>query len=160
MLMFLLVLGGWQWSPGKKGMKGEYREDAALVDRVAHEKACRVDTGDVVVWTLTKEVRNPLFEGSQDNVATLHIAWPQMPAVGTRVYFPNDSTQICYREEGRLLMFETFQATGWIEVQTQKGNGQVGGKMELNLVKPHHNFSNSDFQFLGGDFRLQAIQSQ
>ena len=151
LLVGILLLGGIY--PGKDLLKGEWYEEAALYDQEAGGKGCRIDSGNGNVLVIRQQVENPLFESSRENEAVLQIEWPHAVPLGQKTYFPNDSVKVCYREEGNLLMFETFEASGWILPMEQDKKKRLSGKVELKLVNPHHNFSNSDYHFIGGSFK-------
>lgn len=148
----LLVFG--EFYLGKDLLKGDWYAEAGLYDQVKGGEGCRIDSGKGSVLVIREEVENPLFESSSQNEAVLQVHWPNNIPLGEKTYFPNDSVQVCYREEGNLLMFETFEASGWIQPLEMDKKSRLSGKLELKLVKPHHNFSNSDYHFIGGSFKV------
>ena len=152
-----LGLCGMAWlglDGGKKPLKGSVYSEASLDAETPEMDVCRVDSGTGTVAVLAWTVENPLFAASPENTATLQIQFASPPSPGIRIYFPNDSTTVCYQEAGNLLMFETFEATGWWQLDKVDGKGRWEGNLELNLVNPHHNFSNSDFHHVEGAYRL------
>lgn len=138
--------------PSPKKIKGAYWEDAALMNQVKGEQPCEVVEGEGVVISIDFDQENPQFN-SKSQISFL--LWlPEWPEPGERHYLKPENSMVCYREVGTLLLFETFQATGWIKTEDSPRKEKVAGELEIQFVDPHHNFSNSDFQYLGGEFRL------
>lgn len=137
---------------GKK-LKGHFYENACLVDQVEGEKKCRVDSGKGVVISILQQLENPQFGGESE--AELLIWLPEWPPVGGKYYLKKDNYLLCYQERGELLLFETFTGSGWLLIDGNPEKGKLVGGIELNLIEPHHNFSNSDFQFIGGNLSLK-----
>jgi hypothetical protein len=155
-LLFLLAACSFPWNtkPVKKGMQGEYRPDSGLFD-AEKGKTCRIDSAAGATLHLEKEHDNPLFESKAPNKVHLIIWWKEAPQAGQRYTLPQPGIEVCYWEKGDLLMFHTFKAQGWIEIEQIKEGKSVAGKMDLQLIEPHHNFSNSDFHYLGDNFRAR-----
>lgn len=144
---------------GEKRTKGIIRLNAGIFDQVKGEQACRVDSAVGFVIELAKEVENPLFESEARNRVNLLLWFKGSPETGKRYYVPgNDFLGLCYREEGDLLMFETFSGIGWIEFRPSRKKGKMEGVMEMRLVEPHHNFSNSDFHYWGGEIVMDLFE--
>lgn len=146
--------------PGKKKLKGTLHSDRGVFDQIEGETPCRLDSADGFVVEFQQEVENPLFESKAKNKVRLLLWFRGDPAPEKRYYVPSDDIKgLCYREQGDLLMFETFQGSGWIEFGAYSKKGRLEGTMDLKLVEPHHNFSNSDFHHMGGDFCLEKAKS-
>lgn len=142
-----------EFEGGKKAIKGVYYENAALFNQVKGAQPCRIDSGAGLVISIAFDQVNPLFESKNKNKVHLLIWLKEMPEEEVEIHFPNSESLICYREEGDLLMFETFTATGWLKLKSGK-NSRLAGSIEMNFVEPHQNFSNSDFQHLQGELKL------
>lgn len=153
LLGMLLILSS--YAPAGKKMQGDLHLETGLFDQVKGEQPCKLDSAEGFVVELSKEVENPLFESKAPNQVRLLLWLAGKPESGKRYYVPGDDFKgLCYREEGDLLMFETFEGSGWVEFEEGKKKGKMDGNIDLKLVEPHHNFSNSDFHHLGGSFRL------
>ena len=74
--------------------------------------------------------------------------------VGKRLALPSPRVEVCYWEQGDLLMFHTSKSLGWIEFKSGAIGGRLDGKMDMKLIEPDHNMSNSDYHFMGGEFSL------
>ena len=150
--MAIFVLSG--FLVGSKPLSGKYMPQAALVNGTENA-GCQVDKGDRWLMMIADEVHNPLFEYSPDNEVRLYLQMDSMPNLNERITLPHKGVEVCYREKGSMLMFETFRATGWIELTERKKNETLIGRLEVNLIEPHHNFSNSDFHRLNCSFKLR-----
>ncbi len=136
---------------GKK-LKGQYWENVRLVDQIKGEQPCRIDSGEGVVIRIQTTQSNEQF-GSETN-SSLLLWLADWPPVGQKYYLQEGQFMLCYQEVGDLLLFETFRAQGWIQLSSLPEKGKVKGALEIDLIEPHHNFSNSDFQYMGGSFML------
>ena len=144
-------------SPGKKKLKGTLHLSTGIFDQVKGDAPCRLDSAAGFVVEFVQEVENPLFESKSKNQVQLYAWFGGAPIPKKRYYVPSEDCKgLCYRESGDLLMFETFQGSGWIELGEFGKKGRIGGIIDLKLVEPHHNFSNSDFHYLGGEFELRS----
>lgn len=143
-------------SPAKR-LEGKLHLKQGLFDQVKGATPCRLDSAGGYVIEIRDETINPQFASSRKNQVRLLIWLPEEPTPNTRIEIPSGINGLCYREEGNLLMFETFQGQGWIEFGAWKKRKQLDGKLDLKLIHPHHNFSNSDYHFLGGSYRLSVI---
>ena len=150
----LIVMGAFIGSvPMKKRMQGNLHFGQAIFD-AEKGKTCRLDSGKGTALHLWKTHENPLFESNAPNVVHLLLHWEDDLKINHRYQLPHPKIDVCYWEKGDILMFHTFSAVGWIEFDQLKPNKFALGKLEIKLVKPHHNFSNSDYHFMGGDFKL------
>lgn len=136
----------------KKGLSGTYHPGQGLFD-AEKEKTCRLDSADGGSLYLVSEHDNPLFESKAPNMVHLIMWWKTAPAAGVRYQLPHPEIEICYWEKGDLLMFHTFSAQGWLEFDKVADGKYTTGKLDMKLVRPHHNFSNSDYHYLGGSFK-------
>lgn len=143
------------FSPAGKAMKGEYYDDACLLDRDEKRPRCRVDEGKGQVIYISQKHENPLFPSEAENRVHLMLHFPNGMEAGKRYTLPTDPVNVCYWEKGDLLMFKSFTGSGWIEISEIKEGKSVSGKMDLKLVEPHHNMSNSDYHYMGGEFKLK-----
>lgn len=154
----LLFCGATPLDKGGKKLKGNYYLEASLVDQVEGVTKCRVDSGEGVVIQIIRYQENPQFGGETE---TELLVWlREWPSVGEKHYLTPENSQICFQERGKLLLFETFICQGWIQLSESPANGKLKGEIGLNLVEPHHNFSNSDFQFIGGEMILKPAETQ
>lgn len=140
-------------APKPKAIKGVYFSHAGLFD-AERGKLCRPDssTGDVIYISKTQE--NPLFASKSPNKVHLFLWFQQGIQAERRYQIPDSSVKVCYYEKGDLLMFHTFEASGSITFKANKKADLWQGAMELKLVHPFHNMSNSDYHYMGGPFAL------
>ncbi len=134
-------------------MKGYFFDEASLVDQIKGDQKCRIDSGGGVVIQLLWGQENPQF--GEETEAELLIWFPELPGIGEKLFFPGDNAVLCYQERGNILLFETFQGSGWLLFPTPMKKEKLSLEIDLNLIRPHHNFSNSDFQYVGGDILLR-----
>ena len=142
---------------GKK-LKGQYWENARLVDQIKGEQPCRIDSGEGVVLQIQTTQSNQQF-GSETK-SSLLLWFSDWPSPGKKYYLQEGQYLLCYQEVGDLLLFETFRGQGWIQLNSLPDKGKVRGELEIELIEPHHNFSNSDYQYLGGSFSLNVTKSE
>ncbi|MEM1000760.1 MAG: hypothetical protein AAGN35_27140 [Bacteroidota bacterium] len=156
LVSLLITITGKQFpnTPEKRTLAGVYQTERGLFD-AKKGKTCRTDHAEGATLHLEKDHENPLFTSETPNRVHLIVAWKTIPKAGQRFQLPDPQIEICYWEKGDLLMFHTFRATGWIEIDQIKAGKVVSGSLELQLIEPHHNFSNSDFHYLGGDFKAK-----
>lgn len=142
-------------SEGKeKPTKGFYVENSGIFDQ-AKGKTCRIDSANGTVIQIDKDHENPLFPSKLTNQVHLML-WFKNGIENKRYQLPNPEVEVCYWEKGDLLMFHSFVAKGWVEFDAYEAGSKLQGKMELKLVEPHHNMSNSDYHYMGGDILLKA----
>lgn len=152
----LLFCGATPLEKGGKKLKGNYYEKGILTDQIEGDSKCKVDSGEGVVIQIIRYQENPQFG---DETETELLVWlREWPSVGEKYYLTPENSQICFQERGKLLLFETFICQGWIQLLESPAKGKLKGNIELNLVEPHHNFSNSDFQFVGGQMSLKVAE--
>lgn len=137
---------------GKKPISGTFHPGKGLFD-AEKEKTCRLDSAGGSSLYLVGEHDNPLFESKAPNKVHLLIWWKTIPEAGVRYQLPHPDIEICYWEKGDLLMFHTFSAQGWLEFNKLADGKYTTGELDMKLVRPHHNFSNSDYHYLGGSFK-------
>lgn len=142
--------------PGKTKIKGSFYEQAGIFDR-GKGLTCRVDSASGTVIRIDQDHENPLFQSKLPNQVHL-LLWFKKDIEAKRYELPSPDVEACYWEQGDLLMFHSFKATGWIEFSSPPAGGKLNGKMELKLVEPHHNMSNSDYHYMGGDFFLKEAK--
>jgi len=157
LLLWLLWLPWMGLTPSQdlkgKKLKGEYWENASLTNQLKGEKACTIEIGEGIVWQITLQQENPQF---QEETQISFLLWmAKFPEPGEKYYLNQENSLICYREEGTLLLFETFRANGWVKIEAMPRKKKLEGELEIQLIEPHHNFSNGDFQHLGGEFKLE-----
>ena len=106
---------------GKK-LKGHFYENVCLVDQVEGEKKCRVDSGKGVVICIHQQLENPQFGGESESELLIWLS--EWPPVGEKYYLGKENYLLCYQERGELLLFETFQGSGWLMLDgnPEKGN--------------------------------------
>lgn len=141
-------------APGKP-MKGDWYADSGLTG-IEPGQTCAVDSAAGAVLYISQEHENSLFPSKVENRVHLQL-WFKDGLPERRVQLPSPSVAVCYWEKGDLLMFHTYSGAGWIEFDPAKSKS-VTGRMELKLVQPHHNMSNSDYHYMGGDFKLNIRQ--
>lgn len=153
-LLFVgVLLVGWK-APGKP-MKGQLWAAAGIFDNQEAKPLCRLDSAETFVMEIDQAHENPLFESKDENRVHLFLQFAQKPQKGKRYNLPSEEVQLCYWEKGDLLMFKSFSGLGWVEFNSVE-KGKASGKMDLKIVKPHHNMSNSDYHYMGGEFRLKV----
>ena len=141
---------------GDKKLKGEYFEDAALLDQIKGDQPCRVDSGVGVVIRIEQTQENPQFGG--ESVSELLIWFPEWPPSNVKYYLKPDNHLLCYREKGQLLLFETFTGQGTVHFLGSPTKGKLKGRLSLDLIEPHHNFSNGDFHHMEGEMNLKKAE--
>ncbi len=154
----LLMLGMAKGSGKSKPTKGIYIENSGLFDRMKG-KSCRVDSAAGTIIRIDKDHENPLFASKLPNQVHL-LLWFKNGIEGKRYQLPNPEIDVCYWEQGDLLMFHSFKAKGWIEFDGFESGSKMEGKMEMKLVEPHHNMSNSDYHYMGGDIVLKPQKNK
>jgi hypothetical protein len=143
--------------PGKAAkIKGSYYLDAGIFDR-GKGLTCRPDSAAGTTIRIDQDHENPLFQSKLPNQVHL-LLWFKQGIEAKRYELPSDEVEACYWEQGDLLMFHSFKAKGWIEFSAPPSNGKLNGKMEMKLVEPHHNMSNSDYHYMGGEFALKEAK--
>lgn len=145
-LLLLLALDSPLPKPKNKGV---YYAQSGIV---SEGKACHPDSAAGVVLRMDRDHDNPLFQSKLPNRIHLLMWFKDGIPFGQRIQLPAPNVEVCYWEQGDLLMFHTTKALGWIEFKPGKLGSPVAGKLEYKLVEPDHNMSNSDYHFLGGDF--------
>lgn len=153
-LAALLLLATTPGGKGK-GMKGVLRDSSALYDVVEKKPLCTIDSGLGQVLYIHQVHENPLFPSKAENRVHLMLHFPEGIQAGQRYTIPSPKVNVCYFEKGDLLMFKSFEGLGWVEFTEVTAGKGAAGKMDLKLIKPHHNMSNSDYHYMGGDFRLK-----
>lgn len=137
-------------SPAPKGkLSGKYFDDAAVF---AEGKVCRVDSGAGTLIRFDQLHENPLFQSKSPNMTHLVLWFKDGLMTGQRYEIPSPAVQVCYWEQGDLLMFHTTKGLGWVEFAVSDGGQPLKGKMDLKLIEPDHNMSNSDYHYMGGPF--------
>jgi hypothetical protein len=139
--------------PKPKPMKGIFYDETGLFD-AQKGKLCRPDSSAGTVVHFEKAHENPLFPSKSQNKVHLYLWFQQGIQANRRYQMPDSTVKVCYYEKGDLLMFHTFEATGSIQFKAGKGATPWQGAMELKLVHPFHNMSNSDYHYMGGPFSL------
>jgi hypothetical protein len=150
--MLLLALAAVSHLPKPK-TKGVYYDQAGIV---SEGKSCKPDSAAGIVLRIDQDHENPLFQSKLPNRVHLLIWFKDGITVGQRVTLPSPRVEVCYWEQGDLLMFHTTKPQGWIEFLAGKVGGRLDGKMDMKLVEPDHNMSNSDYHYMGGAFSLTA----
>lgn len=145
-----VFLFGYAVVDGKK-MSGTYYRDAQMLIDTAGNK-CRVDSGSGFVMKFEKPDFNELFGDGEKTMLTFYVGMPNAPTAKS-IRLPDPDFHIYYQEMGSILLFECYEAQGWIRIN-KTSKGKLEGSMEVDLINPHHNFSNSDFHHLEGEFRL------
>ncbi len=135
----------------KPKIKGSYFNFAGIG---SEGKVCHVDSAAGVVMRIDQDYENPLFHSKLPNRIHLLLWFQDGLPFGKRIQLPAPQIQVCYWEQGDLLMFHSTKATGWMEFNTGSVGSRIEGKMEVKLVEPDHNMSNSDYHFMGGGFSL------
>lgn len=120
----------------------------------AEGKLCMADSTDGTLVRFDQPHENPLFESKAPNMVHLLIWFRDSVKTGFRYELPDPRVEVCYWEQGDLLMFHTNKPKGWIEFDPNPKPSRLSGKMELKLVEPDHNMSNSDYHYMGGAFAL------
>jgi hypothetical protein len=121
---------------------------------VSEGKTCKTDSAGGMVLRVDQDHENPLFQSKLPNRIHLLMWFKDSIVVGQRIQLPSPQVQVCYWEQGDLLMFHTTKPQGWIEFTAGKVGGKLDGKMDMKLVEPDHNMSNSDYHYMGGPFSL------
>lgn len=142
-------------TPKGKGMKGVLRDSCALFEMEEKKPLCKIDSGAGQVLYIHQAHENPLFPSKAENRVHLMLHFPDGILAGQRYTLPSPKVNVCYLEKGDLLMFKSFEGQGWVEFTEVAPGKTAAGKMDLKLIKPHHNMSNSDYHYMGGDFRLK-----
>ena len=118
----------------------------------AEGKNCRADSATGTLIRFDQAHENPLFESKATNMVHLLIWFKDSVEAGKRYELPDPRVEVCYWEQGDLLMFHTNKPKGWIEFSSEDKSQRLSGKMEMKLVEPDHNMSNSDYHYMGGSF--------
>ncbi len=118
----------------------------------AEGKVCRVDSGAGTLIRFDQNHENPLFQSKLPNMTHLILWFKNGLMTGQRHEIPNPEIEVCYWEQGDLLMFHTTKGLGWVEFTATDGGQPLKGKMDLKLIEPDHNMSNSDYHYMGGAF--------
>jgi hypothetical protein len=139
-------------NPDKGKLTGKYFPDAAVF---SEGKVCRVDSGAGTIIRFDQLHENPLFESKAPNMTHLVLWFKDGLMTGQRHQLPHPAIEVCYWEQGDLLMFHTTKGIGWIEFEANETGQTFKGRMEIKLVEPDHNMSNSDYHFMGGKFVAQ-----
>lgn len=139
--------------PKTKPLKGVFYADSGLFD-AEKGKLCRPDSSQGDVLYVSKRHENPLFPSKSPNMVHLYLWFQQGIQANHRYQLPDSTVKVCYYEKGDLLMFHTFEGTGTIQFKDGKNPALWQGSMELKLVHPFHNMSNSDYHYMGGPFTL------
>lgn len=135
----------------KPKTKGVYYDKAGIVSA---GKECSVDSAAGQVLRIDQDHENPLFQSKLPNRIHLLMWFKEGIHVGERITLPSPKVEVCYWEKGDLLMFHTTKPQGWIEFTGGTVGGKLDGKMDMKLVEPDHNMSNSDYHYMGGAFSL------
>lgn len=151
----LLAIGLLAFMPKEK-LKGTFYQDAAFSGVESTKKGCVLDSGVGMVMQIAKDHENPLFPSEVQNRVTLQIHFDEAPKAGQRIHLPKEGVQVCYWEKGDLMMFKTSKPKGWIQFNNDVTDKTVSGELDLKLVKPHYNMSNSDYHYMGGAFKLKV----
>ena len=133
--------------------KGKYHLQTGIL---AEGKKCGVDSAAGMVIRLDEEHENPLFQSKSQNMVHLLMWFQDSIVAGKRYELPNPRVQVCYWEQGDLLMFHTQKAVGWIEFSEAQPQQPLKGRMDMKLVEPDHNMSNSDYHYLGGQIECRV----
>lgn len=141
--------------PKGNTFSGKYHPHTRIV---AEGKACGVDSAAGTVLRFDQVHKNPLFESKSANMTHLLLWFQDSIQADFRYQLPHPRIVVCYWEQGDLLMFHTSKAIGWIEFEGQAKPKKLRGKMEIKLVEPDHNMSNSDYHFMGGVFVAQETR--
>jgi hypothetical protein len=128
---------------------GKYFENTSVF---AEGKVCRVDSGAGTLVRFDQNHENPLFQSKLPNMTHLILWFKDGLMTGQRYEIPSPAVQVCYWEQGDLLMFHTTKGLGWVEFAVSDGGQPLKGKMDLKLIEPDHNMSNSDYHYMGGSF--------
>lgn len=153
----LLIVAALMGLGGKAKLKGKLLTDAVLTQMEGNKSLCVPDSGEGLVLSIVQDHENPLFPSTVTNQVHLFIWFSTPPATGSRIHLPTEGVQVCYYEKGDLLMFKTFEPQGWIQFDNIPPSKTITGSLDLKLVKPHHNMSNSDYHYMGGDFKLKLV---
>lgn len=159
-LSILLLLGSISQGfliPPKKKMRGTLHSETGIFD-AQKGKTCRLDSAQGTTLEISYVHDNPQFQSKSPNRVNLFLHWKTAPQAGTRYSLPHPEIDVCYWEKGDILMFHTFSAQGWIEFSKLDPESDGQGELELKLIRPHHNFSNSDFHYMGGKLRFSVKQ--
>ncbi|MCB9232857.1 MAG: hypothetical protein H6581_14390 [Bacteroidia bacterium] len=132
-------------------IKGTFFPDSQLHQNDEGIPHCAIDSGAGMVMELTQLYRNDLFLSEEKNTLRLRIHFATPPVAGQKYSLPTPGVTVCYREEGKLLMFESYNGLGTLQFNSISDK-KIAGKIDLKLVKPHHNMSNSDYHYMGGEF--------
>lgn len=135
----------------KPKTKGQYFNFAGITSQ---GKVCNVDSANGLVMRIDQDHENPLFQSKLPNRIHLLIWFKQGIDFSKRLQMPSPQVEVCYWEAGDLLMFHSTKATGWMDFTDGSVGTRIEGKMELKLVEPDHNMSNSDYHYMGGGFTL------
>lgn len=148
------LVSGWMVPTGAKPTKGKFFDSAMIVD-AEKGKLCRPDSGLGQVVSISYPHENPLFPSKSPNTVNLLLHFKNGMTAGKKFTLPDPDVSVCYFEKGDLLMFHTFEGVGSIHFDPVGGKKEIQtGKMDLKLVRPHHNMSNSDYHYMGGRFSL------
>ena len=137
--------------------KGKYFKQTGIV---AQGKNCSVDSAGGMVIRLDEEHENPLFQSKSQNMIHLLLWFQDSIVAGKRYELPNPRVQVCYWEQGDLLMFHTQKAIGWIEFSEANPPQAIKGRMDMKLVEPDHNMSNSDYHYMGGQIECRVADRE
>lgn len=128
---------------------GKYYPEAGIF---AEGKNCKVDSAAGKLIRFDQAYPNPLFESKLPNMTHLLLWFKDGLMTGQRYQLPDPAIEVCYWEQGDLLMFHTNKALGWIEFGIADEGQKLKGKMDMKLIEPDHNMSNSDYHYMGGAF--------
>lgn len=144
-------------SPKGEKHKGKYFQETGIV---AEGKNCGMDSAGGLVVRLDEEHENPLFQSKAPNMVHLLLWFQDGIEAGRRYELPQPRVQACYWEKGDLLMFHTQKAMGWIEFSDAPGSQVLKGRMDMKLVEPDHNMSNSDYHYMGGQVECRLSRRE
>jgi hypothetical protein len=150
-VLALLLLATSMALPPKPKVKGVYYTDAGII---SEGKSCKPDSMAGLVMRVDRDYENPLFQSKLPNRVHLLVWFKDGITVGSRIQLPSPRVEVCYWEQGDLLMFHTTKPQGWLDFSAGKLGSRLDGKLEVKLVEPDHNMSNSDYHFMGGAFSL------
>jgi len=137
-----------------KTIRAKVRESAEL-NGLEKGTICEADSGIGQVLEIIYHQENPLFPSVKPNMVHAYLGFPKGILAGKEYRLPHPDVVVCYFEKGDLLMFHTFQAEGSVRFDAPKsGKPMQSGEIDLKFVKPHHNMSNADYHYVGGDLKL------
>ena len=154
-LLIALFVGLSSFLPKDKH-KGTLYSEVTFSGVESTKGGCVLDSGEAYVMMISRDHENPLFESREPNRVHFQLLFQEAPTPGERIHLPREGVQLCYWEKGDLLMFKTSKPQGWIKFDNSFEEKTVTGELDLKLVKPHHNMSNSDYHYMGGTFKLKA----